>query len=263
MNRFQRLFADPKRRAFVPFFTLGDPKPQDSLRLIRAAIDAGADALELGLPFSDPVADGPTNQRSMARALAAGMTFDVGLELLAEIRAYAPDIPIGLLLYFNLLYRRGLARAHADLQRVGVDAIVSADLPLEESAAHEASLAKHDLGAIQMLAPNTPDARAQQLFARSSAFTYVLSGFGTTGEKHALDPRTVARVQHLRQLTTQPLVVGFGLSQPEHVAAVWQAGANGAIVGSRLSRMIEANLTHVSAAEADIVAFIQQVKALC
>ena len=141
MNRFQRLFADPKRRAFVHFFTLGDPTPQDSLRLIRAAIDAGADALELGLPFSDPVADGPTNQRSMARALAAGMTFDVGLELLAEIRAYAPDIPIGLLLYFNLLYRRGLARAHADLQLVGVDAIVSADLPLEESAAHEASLA--------------------------------------------------------------------------------------------------------------------------
>lgn len=260
MNRFQTLFADSGRQAFLPFFTLGDPDLETSLRLIKAAIDAGADALELGIPFSDPVADGPTNQRSMARALQAGMTFDRALEMLAEIRAYAPNVPIGLLLYFNLIYRRSMAQAHQDLHRVGVDAIVSADLPLEESADHEASLCKHGLGAIQMIAPNTPDARAAKLFAQSSAFTYVLSGFGTTGVKATVDPRTLERVRHLRQLSTQPMVVGFGLSKPDHAHQIYQAGANGAIVGSKFSSIIEQNLTDMALAQQQIVQFIQDVK---
>ncbi len=260
MNRFQTLFSDPSRRAFLPFFTLGDPDIETSLQIIKAAVDAGADALELGIPFSDPVADGPTNQRSMARALKAGMTFDHALEMLADIRAYAPDIPIGLLLYFNLIYRRGIAAAHRDLQRVGVDAIVSADLPLEESTDHEASLQKHGLGAIQMVAPNTPDDRACTLFKHSSAFTYVLSGFGTTGVKAVVDPKTIDRVAHLRKLTDRPMVVDFGLSQPEHAQQIYQAGANGAIVGSKFSSIIEQNLAEISRAEQQIVQFIAQVK---
>ncbi len=260
MNRFEQLFSQRSRKAFLPFFTLGDPNPKASLTLIKAVIDAGADALELGIPFSDPVADGPTNQRSMERALKAGVTFDHCLEVLAKLRAYAPTLPIGLLLYYNLIHRRGMDKAHRDLAQAGVDAIVSADLPMEESAEHEASLKKHGIGAIQMVAPNTPDVRAKELFARSSAFTYVLSGFGATGARQSVDPRTIERIKHLRQLTDKPMVVGFGISAPEHVHAIWQAGANGAIVGSKFSSMIEANLNDLTPAQQQIVAFTKKVK---
>jgi len=260
MNRFNTLFSDPSRQVFLPFFTLGDPTPEKSLSLIKAAIDAGADALELGIPFSDPIADGPTNQRSMERALKAGMTFDKALIMIASIRAYAPDLPIGLLLYYNLMYRRGLGIAHGDLAAAGVDAIVSADLPIEESEQHEQSLKKHGLGAIQMIAPNTPDDRAKILFDRSSAFTYVLSGFGPTGVRHEVDPRTLERVQHLRKLNNKPMVVGFGISQPEHVQVIHQAGAHGAIVGSKFSQVIEENLQDLAQAEQWISQFIRDIK---
>lgn len=261
MNRFQQLFADKDKRILLPFFTLGDPDPQTSLEIISAAVAAGADALELGIPFSDPIADGPTNQRSMERALKAGMRFDRALEMLKTLRQQFAQLPIGLLVYYNLLHRRGLHKAIADLALAGVDAIVSADCPLEESGPLEAALAEHGMGAIQMIAPNTPDARAVLLFERSSAFTYVLSGFGTTGVKDKLDPRTVARVAQLRQLSDRPMVVGFGISKPEQVQDIWQAGANGAIVGSRFTQIIEQNLGEPEAAKQEIQQFIQQVKA--
>jgi tryptophan synthase alpha chain len=260
MNRFQKIFADPQRRILLPFFTLGDPNPQVSLDIITSAVKAGADGLELGIAFSDPIADGPTNQRSMMRALNAGMRFDRALEMLRALRQRFPTLPIGLLVYYNLLHRRGLNKAIADLTLAGVDAIVSADCPLEESGPLEAALAKHGMGAIQMIAPNTPDARAMLLFERSSAFTYVLSGFGTTGVKDQLDPRTVARVEHLRQLSNHPMVVGFGISKPEQVHAIWQAGANGAIVGSCFTQIIEQHLQQPDVAKQQIEQFIQQVQ---
>lgn len=261
MNRFDILFSDPSRKAFLPFFTLGDPTPEASIEIIKKVIDAGADALELGFPFSDPIADGPTNQRSMDRALKAGASFDRCLQILADLRAYAPNLPIGLLLYYNLIHRRGMEKAHQDLARVGVDAIVSADLPIEESADYEMSMHKHGLGVIQMVAPNTPDARAKELFKRSSAFSYVLSGFGATGARQHLDPKTIERVKHLRQLSDKPMVVGFGISAPDHVHAMWQAGANGAIVGSKFSLIIEANLNDLKKAQQEIADFTRKVKA--
>ena len=260
MNRFQKLFSDPSRKAFLPFFTLGDPTPEASLQLIKIAIDAGADALELGIPFSDPMADGPTNQRAMARALRAGITFDGCLAMLSEVRSYAPHIPIGLLLYYNLIHRRGMDKAHRDLAHVGVDAIVSADLPMEESVAHEASLQQHGIGAIQMIAPNTPDARARELFERSSAFSYVLSGFGATGARQQMEPNTLARVKHLRTLVSRPMVVGFGVSTPEHVQALWQAGAHGVIVGSQFTSFIEAHLHDLALTHQKIIEFMGRVK---
>ena len=259
MNRFNRLFQN-KKKVFVPFFTLGDPNIEDSVRMIKAMIDAGADVLELGIPFSDPIADGPTNQRSMIRARQAGATFDQCLQMLQEIRRYHADIPIGLLLYYNLIHRRGMDRAHQELANAGVDGIVSADLPLDESAAHEASLQKHGIGAVQMIAPNTPDKRAIALFDRSSAFTYVLSGFGTTGVKTQLVSSTLERVKHVRTLSDKPMIVGFGISQPEHVHAVWQAGADGAIVGSCFTKIIETHQDNINLVIKKITDFVKAVK---
>ena len=260
MNRFNQLFVNPEKKALLPFFTLGDPNPEDSLAIILAAAQAGADALELGIPFSDPIADGPTNQRSMARALKAGMNFDKALEMIRKIRERFPTLPIGLLLYYNLLHRRGVDKAVADLKQAGVDAVVSADCPIEESGLLEASLAKHGLGAIQMIAPNTSDSRSIVLSERSTAFTYVLSGFGTTGAKKQIDPATIERVKHLSTLSNQPMVVGFGISEPEQVKQVFAAGAQGAIVGSRLTQMIEQHLDQPEKAQQLIEDFIYQVK---
>jgi len=260
MNRFEKLFQNSATKAFIPYVTVGDPDLATSEKIIQALIDAGADALELGFPFSDPIADGPTNQRAMARALKAGAHFDACLALVARIREQHPNIPIGLLIYYNLLHRRGIEKAHAQLAEAGIDAIVSADLPLEESAAHEASLKKHGIGAVQMIAPNSDDDRVKALFEHSSAFTYVLSGFGTTGAKRDLGPKTLERIQHLRGLSNKPMVVGFGLSQPEHVVQVLQAGANGAIIGSQFTQLIEANLAAPAKAINAVGALVKSVK---
>lgn len=260
MNRFDKLFTDERKTRLVPFFTLGDPSYEDSLLMIKAAIDAGADALELGFPFSDPVADGPTNQRAMARGLKASMTVDRCFSLLREIRAYNQEIPIGLLIYYNLLFRRG-DQVYQELADCGVDGVISADLPYEEAIIHKQKLEASGVGCIQLVAPNTPLERAKLLFEQSSAFTYVLSGYGTTGAKEALADETINRVKALRNLTEKPMIVGFGISKPEHVKAICQAGADAAIVGSFFSSIIEKNLDDPKRARLEVSDFIYKVNA--
>jgi tryptophan synthase alpha chain len=254
MNRFNQLFEDPQKRFFLPYFTLGYPNPDKSLALIKAAIDAGADALELGIPFSDPVADGPSNQRAMACALKAGMNFDKALEMIAEIRAYNADIPIGLLLYYNLIFKRGMSKAHADLKAAGVDALVTPELPLEESAEHEASLKQHDLGCVHMVFPNSPIDRVKESMNRSTAFAYVVARMGPTGASSNLSDDLKQRIDVIREFTQQPIVVGFGLSQPEHVKSTQASGANGAIVASKFADWIDEDVT---TAEQKITDFIR------
>jgi tryptophan synthase alpha chain len=246
MNRFQRLFQDPKMKAVIPFFMLGDPTPEASLEIIKTAIDTGCHALELGIPFSDPIADGPIIQAAAKRALDAGTTFKQSLLLLEAIRRYS-DLPIGLLLYYNLVFRQGISQAHQHLANSGIDAILIADLPLGYSAEHETSLQQQKLGAIQLIAPNTPLARARQLLEHSTAFTYVVSVHGTTGVREKVSVATIERVQALRALSKQPLVVGFGISQKEHVTAIHEAGANGAIIGSAFIQMIAQHEGNLSA----------------
>ncbi|MCF6766068.1 tryptophan synthase subunit alpha [Thiotrichales bacterium 19S3-7] len=258
MNRFDKMFSHGNKVRLVPFFTLGDPSYDDSLLMIKAAIDAGADALELGFPFSDPVADGPTNQRSMARGLKSNMNVDRCLALLKEIRAYNREIPIGLLIYYNLLFKRG-DKVYQELADCGVDGVVSADLPYEEAFDHKKKLEANGVGCVQLVAPNTPLERAKMLFDNSSAFTYVLSGYGPTGAKEKLEEQTIEHVQALRQLTNKPMIVGFGISKPEHVKMICQAGANAAIVGSFFTSMIEKHLNEPAKAREAVSEFIRKV----
>jgi tryptophan synthase alpha chain len=259
MNRFDRLFSETRRPAFIPFFTLGDPNPESSLHLIKSAIDSGIDALELGFPFSDPITDGPTNTKSMQRSLRAGTTYNSCVRMVRQIRQDYPDLPIGLLLYYNLLFMRGDA-AYRELADIGVDGVVCSDLPLEESALHREQLAANGLGCIQMIAPNTPDARALELFETSSAFTYVISRFGTTGETETFAQSALNRMPSLRRLSNKPAVVGFGISKPEQVAAFWRSGANGVIVGSHFISLIEHNLSNIGFVESTIRSFIQAIQ---
>lgn len=259
MNRFNQLFAQSTQRAFIPFFTLGDPNPEDSFDMICTAVDAGADGIELGFPFSDPITDGPVNQRSMRRALNAGTTYRTCLDLLSRVRAKYPALPIGLLLYYNLLYMRG-ADAYRELADIGIDAIVCSDLPYEESADHMAELSRHGLGCIQMVAPNTPLARAKLLFSTSSAFTYVISRFGTTGTSEQFERSATERIALLSQSTDAPIVVGFGISKVEQVHDFWRSGAHGVIVGSLFSMCIEKHLQDLAAARIIVREFIADVQ---
>jgi len=179
--------------------------------------------------------------------------------MVTEIRGEYPELPIGLLLYYNLLFMRGDA-AYRELAEIGVDAVVCSDLPLEESLGHREQLERNGIGCIQMIAPNTPDARAFELFQTSSAFTYVISRFGTTGETEAFERSALNRIPSLRKISAKPAVIGFGISKPDQVAAFWESGANGVIVGSHFSSLIEHNLNSLGIVESAIRCFIQEIQ---
>lgn len=241
-NRFVKRLQQNKRLGVVPFFMLGDPNPDLSLKLIKTAIDQGVDALELGIPFSDPIADGPVIQRSAERALKAGANFKVCLSLLKQIRAYT-DLPIGLLMYYNLLLGQGVDQVYRDLAAVPVDGILAVDLPMEEANDHLVLLNKYGIGNISLIAPNTSLVRAEQLLRQADAFAYVVSRFGITGVSQSLPQTLPQRLTELKRIADGvPLIVGFGVSAAEQVKALRQAGADSVIIGSAITKLIEADL---------------------
>ncbi|MDO8953835.1 MAG: tryptophan synthase subunit alpha [Gammaproteobacteria bacterium] len=260
MNRFITQLSQPNRMGVIPFFMLGDPTPEISLQLIKAAIEQGVDALELGFPFSDPMADGPVIQRSAERALRSGCDFATCVELLQKIRRFA-DLPIGLLIYYNLLLRQGIETTHSQLAAVGIDAILAVDLPLEEAAEHELSLQKHGIGNISLIAPNSDSERAKLLLDHASAFAYVVSSYGITGVRKTLPEDLPQRLAMLKKLNpAMPLVVGFGISEASQIKMLREAGADAVIVGSAITRLIEEHLGHPEHQIQAITQFLNDLK---
>ncbi|MCC7290843.1 MAG: tryptophan synthase subunit alpha [Phycisphaerales bacterium] len=260
MNRFVTLLQPSQRRgAFMPFFMLGDPTPARSLELIRAALDEGADALELGIPFSDPIADGKVIQASAQRAARAGADVRVCLDLVAEIRRFS-DAPLGLLVYYNLIHRRGVEAFCQDAAAAGADALLAADVPFDRAGELPAAMEANGLGSVYLCSQNTPDDRAARILQASTAFTYAVGVMGTTGAREDLAPATREFVLRLRRLSPRPFVVGFGVSRPEHAVEILRLGADGVIVGSALIRMIERHGEDHAAAMRDIRAFVGAVK---
>ncbi len=238
MNRFEKLFKT-KKSIFMPFFMLGYPTMDKSFELIKTAIDAGCDALELGIPFSDPVADGPVIEASGREALKNGANFQACCQLIHKIRDYS-EVPMGLLVYYNVLFQQG-DTVYQQLKTAGIDAIVVVDLPLEESIDHENKLKEYQIGCVHLIAPNSNNERAKQLLDRSTAFAYVVSRYGPTGVSQALAETLGSRIQVLKKLSNCPLVVGFGISHPDQVADVFNFGANGAIIASHITKFIAEN----------------------
>jgi len=266
MNRFNKLFDQQGRRgAFVPFFMLGDPTVEQSINVIEAALDEGADALELGIPFSDPIADGPVIQASAIRAARAGANVDRCFDAIVQLRLRT-EVPIGLLVYYNLIYRRGLDVFCRDAAAAGVDALLAADLPYDKANDLSTAIAKHDLGSVFLVSQNTPDKRAADILKCSTAYTYAVGVMGTTGARESISESTRDFVRRLRRLGDEPFVVGFGVGSPRHAVEILQLGADGVIVGSALTRIIEQHLDHSDRAIDDAIdkirAFIRQVKSL-
>jgi tryptophan synthase alpha chain len=268
-TRYSQTFDQLKEKnqgAFIPFVTIGDPNLEQSFEIIKALIDAGADALELGIPFSDPSADGITIQRAALRALNSGVNTDSCLTVLAKVRAYAPDIPMGLLLYGNLVFARGIDTFYKDMAAVGVDSVLIADLPLRESAPFREAAIKYGVAPIFIAPPNGSEETLKQVAQYSQGYTYVLSRAGVTGVDVPIDSSTEETspahnlVAKLKGNNAAPGVIGFGISSPEQVKAALATGAAGAISGSAVVKLIENNLDDNRAMLSALTDFVQRMK---
>lgn len=237
-RRIAKAFAAARaegRCALIPYVVAGYPDAEASLRIAIAAADAGADLLEVGLPFSDPLADGATLQRASGVALAAGATLERSLRLIERIRAARPDLPLVPMAYANQVLGGGDGEAVARrLASAGAAGIIVADLTPDEGAPFEAVARAVGLAVVYLVAPTTPPDRRAAIAARSGGFLYCVSLVGVTGARTSL-PRTVGRlVREVTAASPVPVGVGFGVSKPAHVQAIAKAGAGGVIVASAL-----------------------------
>ncbi|ACX88071.1 tryptophan synthase subunit alpha [Pectobacterium parmentieri] len=264
MERYQQLFtrlAEKKEGAFVPFVTLGDPSPEQSLKIIDTLIAAGADALELGVPFSDPLADGPTIQAANLRAFAAGVTPEQCFEMLATIRQKYPEIPIGLLMYANLVFSNGIDEFYQRCAEVGVDSVLVADVPVVESAPFRTAALRHGIAPIFICPPNADDELLREIASYGRGYTYLVSRAGVTGaEKRAQLPLNHL-VAKLNEYHAAPPLQGFGISDPTQVRETLASGAAGAISGSAIVRIIEKNLNQPSLMLSELHTFVSEMKA--
>jgi tryptophan synthase alpha chain len=248
MSRIENAFArarEENRAAFVAYLCAGDPNLEASVEACRALIDAGIDVLELGVPFSDPLADGLTNQLAAQRALESGMTGEKVLELVRRIRAFS-EVPIIFYTYYNLVFTKGSDAYAAMAKAAGVDGLLTLDLPPEESAEHLEACEKNGLKTVYIIAPTTPDERLKCICAATTGFIYYVSREGVTGEQASMSEGIEARVQVIKKHTELPVVVGFGISTAEHVKTVAQA-ADGVVVGSAIVNCIATNPTDTAA----------------
>jgi len=230
--------ATEGRAAFIPFLMAGDPSLEATASFLTAAAAGGADLIEIGVPFSDPIADGPINQRAAVRALQAGTKLSGIFELVARQRDRL-GVPIVLFTYFNPIHARGVERFAEQAAASGVDGVLCVDLPPEEGA-RDLIPALRDQGvdSIYLVAPTSTKERVDKVAAVSSGFVYYVSRTGVTGERAALPAELVRDVKRLRKRIDLPIAVGFGISSPAHVAAVGEV-ADGVVVGSALVRLIE------------------------
>jgi tryptophan synthase alpha chain len=224
-----------RRAALIPYVVAGYPSDDGSFAAACAAIDAGADLLEIGLPYSDPLADGATLQRASHAALLAGATFDRSLALVARVAAARPDLPLVAMGYANQLIGGGDGRDRAAaLADAGAAGVIVADLTPDEGGPFEAVAAEAGLAVVYLVAPTTSPARRAEIAARSGGFLYCVSLVGVTGARTKLPPSIRGLVSDVRRVSPVPVAVGFGVSRPAHVRALARAGADGVIVASAL-----------------------------
>ena len=224
-------------KAIAPFVTAGDPDVETTLAVLKAIDRAGATLCELGVPYSDPIADGPVIQASYTRALAAGMSLDKLFDLVKRSRA-SVRMPLLAMASYSLIYRVGIDAFVARAVASGLAGFVVPDLPLEESDELDAACRGAGLALVRLVTPTTPPERAEQIARRSTGFLYCVSVAGVTGERTALPPGLIDRVAWLRERTDVPILVGFGIASPEQAREVAQV-ADGVIVGSAVVRQLE------------------------
>lgn len=262
-NRYKRLFAKLNEKgegAFVPFVMLGDPDAGTSLEIIKTLAENGADALELGIAFSDPVADGPVIQAAASRALTAGATPENAFAVISAVRQAFADIPIGLLVYANLVVNKGPADFYAKAKAAGVDSILIADVPSAESGEFCRTAQAYEIDQIFIVPPNADVDKLRGIAAAGRGYTYYLGRSGVTGADKEMADLGAAQIQVLKEAGAPPVVVGFGISSPRHVEAALEAGADGAISGSAIVKIIEDNLADKKTMRRELARFSGEMK---
>jgi tryptophan synthase alpha chain len=234
--RFREL-AKRGEMALVAYITAGDPSLEASEEIVLAAAEAGADVVELGVPFSDPVADGPTIQRASERALRAGATLAGVIELVRKLRKRT-DVPLVLFSYYNPLLQMGIEKFAAAAAEAGADGVLATDMTPEEADDYRAAMKTHGLDTIFLVAPTSTDARIERIANVSSGFLYLISRTGVTGAREALPEDLPVLARRVRKFTTLPIAIGFGISLPTHVTVLGGI-ADAAVVGSALVAEVE------------------------
>ncbi len=256
--RIEQTFARAKARgtvALIPYAPIGYPSLEATRAIVQALAEAGADLIELGIPFSDPLADGATIQRATHAALESGVTFDRCLETAAALRPLV-EVPLLFMGYYNPFHRRGVTASVAECAAAGVDGLIIPDLPPEEAEEIAAACRAHSVALIFMVAPTSSEARLAQVGAAGTGFLYCVSLAGVTGARQSLPPDLADYLARVRRHTTLPLAVGFGLSTPEHIAAVGRV-ADGAVIASALINHIEQAPGHEAAAAQEFLHGLQ------
>ena len=238
MTRIGCMFQQ-KRKALVAYLTAGDPSPARTPALIQALVRGGADLIELGVPFSDPIADGPVIQRAGERALKAGTTLEAVLEIARQVRAQS-DVPLLLFTYLNPVLRYGLDRLGRAAAAAGIDGCLLIDASVEEAESYVAAMHAHGLDTVFLATPTSTQRRLELVAKYSTGFVYLVSRTGVTGERDSLSAAVAPLIESVRAVTNLPLAVGFGISKPEHAAEL-APKVEGVVVGSAIVRIIEQN----------------------
>ncbi len=215
----------------------GDPSLEETPSIVKSLVAGGADIIELGIPFSDPIADGPTIQAAGERALSSGTSLEKIFQIIPKIRAFT-DIPLVFMGYYNPILQYGLDRFFSDMKAHGVEGVIIPDLPLEESGAAFEFSKRYGRDLIFIAAPTTTGGRLKKICSRAGGFLYLVSLLGVTGARESLNARLPALIANAKKRSKIPVAVGFGVSRPEHVKQILQAGADGVIVGSAIVRLV-------------------------
>lgn len=261
MHRIEETFHQlrrKKKKAFLAFITCGDPDLSTTEKLALEFEKLGVDILELGVPFSDPLADGPVIQAASQRALKNKINLKDVFNLVKRLRRRI-DMPIVLLTYYNIIFHFGIKRFAQQATAAGVDGVIVPDLPVEESTQLNKAAKDNELDVILLLAPTSDKDRIKSILAKSSGFIYYVSLTGTTGVRKSLSSEVVKKVRQIKMSTKKPVCVGFGVSTPEQ-AKVVAAYSDGVIVGSAIVRIIESNLKHKKDLVAKTVKFLRKLR---
>lgn len=265
MSRYQAMFERLRERgegAFGAFVMLGDPDLTSSAAILDSLVEGGADMIEVGIPFSDPVADGPVIQAAAERALAQGVTPPDCLALLRSFRARHPDVPVGILTYANLVLAPGRSAFYRSAAEAGVDSVLVADVPLFEAGPFAAAAQDAGVETVLIAASNTPGQTLQRIASLGGGYTYCVARAGVTGAGESVSFDHAEMLATLKEHGAPPPVFGFGISQPDHVPSALEAGAAGVISGSAIVRLIAADPWNAGPAVRDFVASMKAATVL-
>jgi tryptophan synthase alpha chain len=254
-------------KAFMAHVYYGDPKKEFSDELIKRLIENGIDILELGIPFSDPTADGPTFVNVCTRALKNRMTPRKCIQAIKKIRKYS-DIPIIVTSYFNIVYQYGIKKFIKNIKQAGVQGLIIPELVIEESDELDFYGKKYEIDIIYLIGPYSSEKRIKKIVKKSSGFIYVVSKTGVTGAREKLQIETSKTIKKLKKFTTLPLLVGFGISKKEHVKEIIKAGADGVIIGSAIAKIYEkyienGKIINKEKCLSEISEFVKEIKKVC